>query len=188
MHSTTCTNYQCTRSARNPGNPGILGILGILGLSIWRRSRNRHVAPGPSRCSLRASLRIRAPCSSQASSLASTSSLDTAELSSANHSMVCVPLFGVALLALEVSQHPILDVRAHILLRDASVLHVDRVLAVEVAASPWWKLCVFHALPGLGQPFGQQGRPGRHSSATFGQSAYSPSPHSGHTSLSLYAA
>ena len=34
-------------------------------------------------------------------------------------------------------------------------------------------LRVFHALPGLGQPFGQQGRPGRHSSATFGQSAYS---------------
>ena len=43
-------------------------------------------------------------------------------------------------------------------------------------------LCLFHALPGLGQPFGQRGRPGRHSSATFGQSANSPSPH---TLLSL---
>ena len=74
------------------------------------------------------------------------------------------------------------------------------VLSIGVSAPRWpnppaarcpgetENLCVFHALPGLGQPFGQQGRPGRHSSATFGQSAYSPSPHSGHTSLSLYAA
>ena len=41
----------------------------------------------------------------------------------------------VALLALEVPQHQILDVRAHLLLRDAPILHVDRVLPVEVAAS-----------------------------------------------------
>ena len=44
-------------------------------------------------------------------------------------------------------------------------------------------LCVFHALSGLGQPFGQRGRPGRHSSATFGQSRLIPPLH---TSLSLY--
>ena len=37
----------------------------------------------------------------------------------------------------------------------------------------------------LGQPFGQRGRPGRHSSATFGQSAYSPSPHLTELTLSL---
>ena len=33
-----------------------------------------------------------------------------------------------------------------------------------------FSLCLFHALPGLGQPFGQRGRPGRHGSASFGQS------------------
>ena len=122
-------------SARNPGNPGILGILGILGWPISRRCRNRHVSAVPSRCSLRASLRIRAPCTSQASSLASTTSLDTAALSSERQPQHGVRAFRVAHLALEVPQHQILDVRAHLLLRDAPILHVDRVLPVEVAAS-----------------------------------------------------
>ena len=40
----------------------------------------------------------------------------------------------VALLALEVPQHQVLDVRAHLILRDAPILHVDRVLPVEIAA------------------------------------------------------
>ena len=32
-------------------------------------------------------------------------------------------------------------------------------------------LCSLHALPGFGQPFGQRGGPGRHGSASVGQSA-----------------
>ena len=120
---------------RNPGNPGILGILGILGFSISRRSRHRHVSAAPSRCSLRASLRIRAPCTSQASSLASTSSLDTAEFVevSERQPQHDVHAFGVARLALEVPQHQILDVRAHLLLPDAPILHDYRALTVEVS-------------------------------------------------------
>ena len=33
-------------------------------------------------------------------------------------------------------------------------------------------LCSLHALPGFGQPFGQRGGPGRHGSASAGQSAF----------------
>ena len=37
---------------------------------------------------------------------------------------------------------------------------------------PIYAYFIVHALPGLGQPFGQRGRPGRHGSASFGQSTY----------------
>ena len=33
-------------------------------------------------------------------------------------------------------------------------------------------LCSLHALPGFGQPFGQRGGPGRHGSASAGQSVF----------------
>ena len=89
---------------------------------ISRRSRNRHVSAVPPRCRLRASLRIRAPCTSQASSLASTSCLDTAELSKSSERQPQhgVRALRVALLALEVPQHHKYSTFAHI---SSSVMH-----------------------------------------------------------------